>query len=256
VQLVASIGLWAAWAAVLVLTLVPTSVSLTGIRLVAPGVPALTVWAALHGLPALTAGVALAGAVAACGVAFSAEVGQVFVQGSAYGEERRFPLRPPGPLLLGPLELAWLVVAAAVVAGPLLLAAEQWIAGVAVTALAVVLVRGFARRCHRLTRRFAVVLPAGVVIHDHVVLADTALFRRATVAGVGLAPAGTEAADLTGNALGLAVELRLVDTGTVVLAGTRAEQQGKAIHLRSAIFTPSRPGRVLVEAGRRGLTVG
>jgi hypothetical protein len=178
VQVVAALGLWAAWAVVLVLTLVPTTVSLTGIRLVAPAAPLLVLWAVGHGLPAATAAVALSGSALAVIIAFAAEVGQVFVQGSAYGEERRFPLRPPGPLVLGPIEVAWSVVATAVVAGPLLLAARQWIGGAIVTLLALATAPAFARRCHRLTRRFAVVLPVGIVLHDYLVLADTTLFRR------------------------------------------------------------------------------
>jgi hypothetical protein len=256
VQLVAIMGLWAGWAVVVALALVPTTVSLTGLRLIAPVAPVTVLWAVARGLPAVTASVAIAAAVVAATLAFSAELGQPFVQGSAYGDERRFPLRVPGPLALGPLEVGWSVVTAAVLAGPLLLAARQWIVGGLVSACAGPLAYGFALRCHRLTRRFAVILPAGVVLHDQMVLADTALFRRPTVTALALAPADTEAADLTGKALGLAVELRLTDMVTVVLTGTRQEQQGRAIHLRSAIFAPSRPGRVLEEAQRRGYAVG
>ena len=59
----------------------------------------------------------------------SAFTGAVFVNGSAYGDERRLPLRPPAALLLGPLELAWAVCVIGTVAGPLLLAAGSWIVG-------------------------------------------------------------------------------------------------------------------------------
>jgi hypothetical protein len=241
---------------VLAVALVPTTVSLTTLRLIAPLAPLLVLWASLRGLVAVTAGVASTTSILAALAASAAELGQPFVQGSAYGDERRFPLRAPGPLVLGPLEIGWFVVAAGLVGGPLLLATKQWVLGTLVTVVFLPAAAGFARRCHQLTRRFAVILPAGVVLHDHLVLADTALFRRGTVTGIGLAPAGTEAADLTGRALGLAVEVRLTELATVVMAGTLRERQGQAIHIRSAIFTPSRPGRLLAEAARRGFTVG
>ena len=55
---------------------------------------------------------AIAVGVLATLLALTAEVGLAFVQAAAYGDEVRVTLRPPGPLLFGPLELAWAVLAA------------------------------------------------------------------------------------------------------------------------------------------------
>jgi hypothetical protein len=254
VQVVGSVGLWAGWAIVLVAALVPTTVSLTVVRLVAPGAAVVTVAAAIAGAGPLAAGVAMGAAGVAVLLAFTAEVGIAFVRGSAYGDEARFPLRPPGPLLLGPLPLAWSLLAATVAGGPLLLAAGQWLAGAAVTAAAVALTAVLGRRFHRLARRWLVFVPAGLVLHDPLLLADTAMWRTADVVSVLLAETGTQAMDLTGKALGMAVEVRLAGAGgTVVLAGTLRERQGRSFHVRSFLCAPSRPGRAITEATRRGV---
>ena len=78
------------------------------------------------------------------------------------------------------------------------------------------------RRFHLLSRRFLVFVPAGLVVHDHLVLAETALFRWVEVRSVERALAGTTALDLTGGALGAAVEVTLDGEQTVVRAAGRA----------------------------------
>jgi hypothetical protein len=254
VQTTAAIGLWAGWALALVGSLVPSTVSLTTVRLLAPAAPVTAVATALAGADAVPVAAAVAASVVAAVLAFTAELGLVFVKGSAYGDEARFPLRPPGPLVLGPLPLAWAVLAAAVAAGPLLLAARVWVAGAVVTVAAAGLLVLLAPRFHQLARRWLVFVPAGLVLHDPMVLAENAMFRRDEVDGLLLAPAGTEALDATGKALGLAVEVRLTGAGgMLVLAGSPRGSKGKAFHARSFLCSPSRPGRALEEAARRNL---
>jgi hypothetical protein len=255
VQLVGSSGLWLGWIVVLTASLVPTTVSLSVVRLVSPcAVVAAFVSATRHaGSFAIVSAVVVA--IVAIGLAYSAEFGGVFVQGSAYGDETRFPLRPPGPLVVGPLPLGWALVATAIASGPLLLAARSHVVGSAVTAFGVALAWLFGRRCHRLARRFLVIVPAGMVVHDHLVLSDTSMFRKSDIASVGLALDKTEAADLTGKALGNAVEIVLKDFDTVVLAGTPKKPGGTALHVRAVLVSPSRPGRMLAEAARRGHAV-
>jgi hypothetical protein len=252
VQIVGSVGMWLGWIAVLTASLVPTTVSLTVVRLVSPGaVVAAFVSATRHASTVSIVGAVMV-AIVAVGLAYLAEFGGVFVQGSAYGDETRFPLRPPGPLVVGPLPLGWALVAAAIVSGPLLAAARSYVVGAILTAVGVALAWIFGRRCHRLARRFLVLVPAGIVVHDHLVLSDTSMFRKSDVASVGLALDKTEAADLTGKALGNAVEIVLKDFDTVVLAGTPKKPGGTALHVLSVLVSPSRPGRMLTEAARRG----
>ena len=49
-----------------------------------------------------------------------------------------------------------------------------------------------AKSLHNLSRRWAVFVPVGMVLHDPITLLDPVLFQRSTVARVGPAAAGTE----------------------------------------------------------------
>lgn len=250
VQVTAAVGLWVGWASVLLALAVPSTTSLTAARLVVPVAPVVSAWALVEGADPVLGGVAVGLGLLATVVVLSGEVGGVFVQASAYGDERRLPLRPPGPML-PVVVVAWATMTVAVLAGPLLLAARAWAAGAVVTAVAVALVAILPRRFHRLTRRWLVVVPAGVVLHDHTVLAETAMFPQRQVGSFGLAYADTEAADLTGGALGPAIELTLTEPATVVLAPTPSHPGGRALHVRALLLSPTRPGRALAALQRR-----
>jgi hypothetical protein len=253
VQRVAAAMLWLLWFAALVGSFVPTALTLTVLRMITPAAPiaAAAAWANGSGTGAGVA--AVVSTIATTGVAFTAEVGGRFVQGSAYGDERRFPLRAPAALVTLLLPIGWLVSVGLFGVGALMAAtADQRIIGIVLTVIGAVLTAGFARRAHRLSRRFAVLVPSGFVLHDHFVLADTAMFRRNDVRSFSPSSAASEAADLTGKALGASIEVRFADSETVVLAGTLQKRNGTAIHLRSARFVPSRPGAFLIEAKRRG----
>src|SRR5690606_11204202 len=178
------------------------------------------------------------------------ETAEVFVDGSSYGDERRMPLRAPVALLAGPAELAWLAVAAGVCAGPLLLAARQWVPGVAALAVGAPLAWWGTRVLHVLARRWLVFVPTGVVVHDQLTLVDPVLLRRAVVRSFGPAPAGSDALDLTAGAAGLALEVRLAEPVSVVPVPRRG-QPPELREARAVLVTPSRPGRVLAEARRR-----
>lgn len=252
VQLVASAGMWVIWLVVLVATLVPTTVSLTALRIAAPSaVAAAGASLAADGASA-TALVAVAAALCAALAALAPETAEAFVDGSSYGDERRLPLRVPVPLLAGPAELAWLAAVGGVCTGPLLLAARQWVPGVVALAAGVPLAVWGARVLHILARRWLVFVPTGVVVHDQLTLIDPILLPRAVVRSVGPAPADSDAADLTGGASGLALEVRLTEPVSVLPVASR----GRPAELRDVsalLVTPSRPGRVLAEARRRRL---
>ena len=182
------------------------------------------------------------------------------VNGSSYGDERRMALRPPGVLLLGPIELTWLVVTAGIVAGPMLLGARQWIAG-AIALLVGWVLAGFGLRVlHGLSQRWFVFVPAGVVVVDRMTLTDAFLVQRQRVDSIGPAPADTQAVDLTDGALGLALELRLTEPDLIIPAPPRRRRSGPAtidpVEVESVLIAPTRPGWVLEEATRRRLLVG
>lgn len=250
----ATVLAWTGWAVVALALAVVSTLSLTVTRVGAPLALAAAVAAALLG-----AGVtdvvflAVPAAITVASVG-SAEFGRHFVQASAYGDEFRFPLRPPAAAGAAAV-VAWIVWAPTIVAGPLLLAAEQWVVGGLLSLVALVGLVLLAPRWHRLSRRWFVLVPAGVVIHDPVVLADTLALRTAQVASIGLAPADTGAADLTGPASGYALEVATTESVTAVYAYTPTEPNGRAIHLRAFLVAPSRPGQALRTARDRELPV-
>ncbi|MGH9178637.1 MAG: hypothetical protein ACRD0N_08800 [Acidimicrobiales bacterium] len=248
VQVVASAGLWAAWSAALAASLVPHPISLSVVRGAAPGAPLLAITAAAggHGSPLGVAASALAAALA-----FSPEVGALFVNGPAYPNERRFPLRVPAPLLLGVLAVVWGLAVVPPTASLLLLAARQWVVGALLLVASGPVTVILARAVHGLSRRWLVFVPAGVVIHDPVALADPVLFRKAVVRSFGPAPADTAALDLTQAAPGLALKLELTEEVPMVRARFGA-RMGQPVAPTSVLVTPTRPGAVLREAARRG----
>jgi hypothetical protein len=253
VQVVASVGLWLGWAAVLVATLVPTTVSLTALRVAVPAAVVAAVAAVVADGASVATVVGLAGALVATLAAFWPGTGEAFVAGSSYGDERRMPLRVPGPLLAGPLVLVWAAAAAGVAAGPLLLAARQWIAGTAALVVGVPVAVIAIRSLHTLARRWLVFVPNGAVVHDPLAVAEPVLLRRTDVRSFGPAAADTAALDLTRGALGLALEVTLDPPASVVLAGGGRRGVTEATTAAALLVSPTRPGAVLAEARRRRL---
>jgi hypothetical protein len=183
-------------------------------------------------------------ALVGAGVLFLPEISDTFVNGSSYGPERRMALKVPALLLLGPVELAWAAIVASIAAGPLLLAAHQWLEGALALAVGTFAARVGIVALHRLSRRWFVFVPAGVVLHDPVVLGEALLFPKALVRSLGPAPTDTTAVDATGRALGLVLELQLTEKSSVMKRETDR-----------LLFSPGRPGALLREARERGLPV-
>jgi len=260
VRATASVGLWLVWGATLAAALVPRTVTLTAVRIVAPATLAAAGWAALVAPdPGGADAVALAYAAVVTAVALSAGTGDAFANGSSYGDERRFPLRPPGALLAGPIEVAWTVVVVGVVTGPLLLAAHQWVVGAAALAGGWFLAAVAARVLHGLSRRWLVFTPAGVVVHDPMVVVEAVLVLRRHLASLRPAPAGTTARDLTMGAPGTALQIDLTEAIPITPRPTRRPGQPappiESEDVSAVLVRPSRPGVVLSEAADRRLPV-
>lgn len=250
VQLTGSVLLWVGWGAVAVVLALPGAIGLTLCRAVVPAGTAAAVAAAVaHGLDTSTAVTLTTTALAALVVA-SGEFGEAMVQASAYGHERRFLLTPPAAFYV-PTAVSWALLVAAAGTGPMLLAARNWAVGVPVSVVAAALLWFLPSRFHRLSRRWLVLVPAGVVVHDHVVLGETVMLRDGSVRRIRLALADTQAADLTGPAGGHAIEITVAEPVGVVFAGTRQQPNGRAIHARGVLVAPTRPGRVLAAAAER-----
>jgi len=251
VQLVASTLLWLGWAVGMIAAFAPHPVALTALRVVAPAAVMVAMGAAIAGEPSA---LAVVWAGVACAWAFAPAIGWTWVNGPAYPNERRFLLRPPGPLLAGPLPLAWALSVAGIAAGPLLLAARQWVLGGVVLLVGWPVALLLLKSIHNLSRRWAVFVPAGVVLHDPVVLVDPTLFRRREITAFRPAAADdTGSYDLSQRAPGLAIQLELHEMTTITLLKP-GRREGAAIHANGLRFTPTRPGAVLEEARRRRLT--
>lgn len=248
------VAAWSGWAVVLLALAIPSTVSLTAARLGTPVGAVVAIVAASLGASTADASLLAVPALVAAVATFAADFGRAFVQASAYGDEQRFPLRSPAAAGLA-AGIAWVVWAGVSIATVLTLAAGNWIAGLPGAGLAIGLGVVLAPRWHRLSRRWLVLVPAGLVLHDPLVLTDTIMLRTNAVSGVRLAPADTQAADLTGPATGHVVEVTSTETVTTVFSPTPAEPDGRAIHMTTFLCAPSRPGAALAAAARRGLPV-
>lgn len=241
----ASLLLWTGWAAVAVATCVAMPMCLAVVR-VGAGV------AVVAGALARTPGALLA--ILAAGAAARPEAALWFVNGPAYANERRYPLRVPGPLVFGPLWLASALVVVGPTVAVLLLASGNYLAGAPVTIVGAALAYFSGRSLLMLTRRWLVFVPAGLVLHDPLTLADPVLFERKVIESLRPAASGIDSLDLTQAALGLPLELVLTEKVPMVLAkGRRRSESGASARL---LFSPTRPGRVLAEAAERRIIVG
>ena len=205
-QRVIVIGLWALWTLGLVAALVRLPAALVALRVTAPGPLCVSAACALAGHSSVAA---MTVSTLALLAPFAPGVADKWVQGGAYGHEKRFVLRAPGSLLLGPIQVAWVAIAASVSAGPLLLAARLWVAGatalVVGTGATVVALRSY----WMLADRWLVVVPAGIVLHDRFALAETVMCPHRSIGAIGAATIGTNAHDFTMGSMGLAIEITM-----------------------------------------------
>jgi hypothetical protein len=244
-SVVAAVIVWAAWASVAIGVLVAHPLSLTTVRFVAPLV-------VVHAGASIADGDASAWQVAGVFamfastlVAFSSQYGAPHAQAAAYGHERRHLLRPPVAVLL-PLGVLWVVVASclavAVRAESKVFATAGAIAGVAVCVFAV-------RRALVLARRWLVFVPAGIAVHDPLVLRDTFMVRLHDLRALHPASADTQAFDATCTTWGVPLELVLAHPHDVSLSqfGTRISHTLDRLHVTALLVAPSRPAHAAAD---------
>ena len=233
---------WTSWLAVMVALFVPAALSLTAVRTLAPAV-AITAFFMGNPVWAFPAVVMLR-------VLLSRDVADVLVQGSAYGAETRFALRTPVPYL-APAVLVWSALVATTVGGSLLLAAGNPAAGIPVTAAGALLAWKVPVRLHRLSRRWLVVVPAGLVVHDHLVLGETMMVRRDHLGAVTLQESPGDEADLTGAVPGRRVRIVMTQPDKIILAPITMRTLGttEALHVVSFAVAPLRAAAAVSAAG-------
>lgn len=246
------VGVWVGWAATWVALLVPRASSLTAVRVGVPTALPLAAWAAIvSGEPGTgLLGVVVAGAATIAVLAPS--VTDAFVDGSSYGAERRFALRTPVALVVVAV-VVWALVVAAAVTGPLLIATGRVVVGVVATVVGVAVVVAGVRSLHGLSRRWLVLVPSGLVVHDPTARPDSVMAPRPVIVRLGPAPAGTDALDLTLGAAGLLLEL---ETSAELPVTQRSRGRDlTTVQATRVLVATSRPAAVLTEAGARRLPV-
>lgn len=250
---VASWGAWGWWLIVLVALAVPRPIALVVARVGVPAAVPAAIWAAAETDDATGATVGLVSAAIAALAVLAPGVADRFVDGASYGDERRFALRPPGPVLVAVLVPGWAVLVAGLTAGPLLLADGQWAAGAIALALGLPLAAVGLHALLRLADRFLVFVPNGLVVRDPLSLREPVLLPRGEIAGLAPAPADTTATDLTAAALGLALEVRLEHPAVLPVVTGRTTTEERAVE--AVLISPSRPATVMQVAHARGITI-
>jgi hypothetical protein len=224
---------WLGWTSVAIALLVPTPVSLTVIRIIAPMNVVCSFVA--------TAPLAIFASILLCVIALSSVFVDEMVQGSAYGDERRFALRTPVPYM-APGVVAWAALCGALIGGTLLIAAKNFIVGVPVLLVGLLLARTVPQRLHRLARRWLVIVPAGIVVHDHMVLGETMMVLRKNIKSFTVVAQAGETADFTGGVAGNRIAIEMLESDKVVLSEITAKTLGTtiALHVTGFSFAPRR----------------
>lgn len=224
---------WLLWTSVGASLLVPSPTSLTIIRIVVP----LSVVASVISEQPL----AVFSSVVALILCASPAFVDAMVQGGAYGDETRFALRTPLPYVV-PAVIAWMLYTASLLGGTLLLAAGQYIFGAVLAAIGILLTRTIPRRLHRLARRWLVLVPVGIVVHDHLVLHETIMAPTQKILSVARTSDVGEAADLTGGVFGERITIALTEADKVILSKITAKALGttEALHVKMFCIAPRR----------------
>ena len=250
-QVVFTLTAWLVWAVGVGAVAWLSPVSLTAIRSLAPlavvglvvatlSRPGIAEAAVLWPLVAVALGV-----VAAFG-AFLPDYAAAHVQASAYGAEIRLPLRVPVPQI-APMVLAWVLAVGSVAAFLFALAGEVWWLAACFVAVAGLFVWVAATRLHRFARRWLVLVPAGVVVHDHLLLAETFMVKASAVTSVRIAESPGEALDLSGVTRGALLLVSMREAENLALSPYLARMLGTldAVHVRSYAVAPTLAGHAL-----------
>jgi hypothetical protein len=229
--------LYATWAIATLALLAPRPWGFTVLRVAAFGACVLAVWTLGAG-DSGTRWIAAPHAIIAAILVVSEPVVTASTNSDAYGNERRFPLRVP-PLLLLVAGIAAAVTLVGLAAGPLVIAADHLGIGIVVTLLGWALAAAALRSLHSLDRRFIVLVPAGLVVADAIVLTDPVLLVRERILRVHTSDAAEprHAIDTRLGAVG-GIVVELTDEGSfTVRRGARNTASRSA---DAVAFTPLR----------------
>lgn len=244
---------FAGWTIGTVALLAPRPRAFSALRVVAPAAVAVAAWTIVASSSGWRA-VALVHAIVGAVLALGEPVADAAAGAAAYGTEQRFALRVPPPLL----PILGAVVALAIAgfaSGPLLLADRRWIAGTIATVIGLPLALASLRSVHTCERRFVVLVPAGLVVADALVLNDPVLLPRERIRAVHRAApdaAGPSAIDTRLGAVIGGLEVHMDEAAPISLRGGRATASRD---VDTVLFTPLRADAVLRGASTHRLPV-
>lgn len=257
-RLAGAILLWVAWALGLLATLAPRPIMLTGLRVIAPAFVIGAVLVAIDGEASTIATVGALVATFVCALLASGhDIASAAANAIAYGDEQRYPLRVPPALFLGPLPGARLVVMAGVVAPVLLLADGRIVVGLVALLVGAGLVYVLSRSLDALSRRWAVLVPAGFVVVDPLSLADPTLFLREHVRHVAPEAPGAATDDVLDLRLGAgagSVSVRF-DEAVELTRAARGRHGGATVTTAEIMVAVVRRDEMLRKAAERRLPV-
>jgi hypothetical protein len=246
IQIVGTVLAWLVWGLIVLASFISHPISLTVLRMGTPVVAGFLVFIAATDQGSTLQIINAAISFAVFLLSFSAEIGSIYIQASAYGDERRFLLRPP-VAFVAPVAISVVIVNFFIIATPMFFAARIWLAGVISLIGLAACIKFMAPRIHQLSRRWLVFVPAGFVVHDEIVLSINLMIKKQELVDIQLARDDTQAADLSALTWGVPLELSFNKTLDVSLTaiGARHLKAVSAIHATSIIIAPSRPGAVL-----------
>ena len=246
VQMTGTTLAWAVWGAVVIASFISHPITLTVLRIGTPVVASFMIFVVANQDTSVRQITSAAVSIAVLLLSFSAEIGSIYVQASAYGDEKRFALRPP-VVLIAPILLSTLVADLSIISLPLLVAAKDWPVAIVSLVGLYISARYFLPRIHSLSRRWLVFVPAGVVIHDEIVLSINLMIGKQDLSQIQLARDNSAAADLSALTWGVPLEFSFNKPLDVSLTSIGAKHLNtvSAIHAQSVLVATSRPGAVL-----------
>ena len=263
-QVVFTLGAWALWGLGTLAIFWLSPYSLSALRMLAPLATAGLVgfvFASLSTYADVALGdvawplVGVAVAVLALVCIFLPTFGSLHVQASAYGDEKRLLLRVPAAQI-APIVVSYVVMVAFPVATLFAAAGEVWWLAAVCLVPTVLIFRVVPKRLHRFSRRWLVVVPAGVVVHDELLLAETFMVRTIAVTRVELSATSGEALNLSGDVAGVRRQMMLViqlrEAEKLAVSPYLAKMLGTldALHVQSYAVAPTLAGHALAALTR------
>ena len=263
-QVVFTLGAWALWGLGTLAIFWLSPYSLSALRMLAPLATAGLVgfvFASLSTYADVGLGdvawplVGVAVAVLALVCIFLPTFGSLHVQASAYGDEKRLLLRVPAAQV-APIVVSYVVMVAFPVATLFAVGGEVWWLAALSLVPSVFLFRVVVKSLHRFSRRWLVVVPAGVVVHDELLLAETFMVRTSSVTRVELSATSGEALNLSGDVAGVRRQMMLViqlrEAEKLAVSPYLAKMLGTldALHVQSYAVAPTLAGHALAALTR------